>query len=536
MNKRNTSKDMVSTKNKNKVISCSTPEHHGDSPSRDSDSTICDSECSSPVPFLCTQDGTEGETDVVWNFYTPKSGNSSSSRVKNSTPLSRKSKKILKPKDIEKEIPKRRPVRPVQKQTQLFQELYELNQNLHKFMAKKQTAPEKIESGSEEDIFKSQDCSPKCIPKSSSRCLRKNILSSNFGKPDPDAALESDDSMNECLLKASQIVEEKILNTDIIPSKRIKYETRKPCFQTDLNTELETESMDALMNMTMKLDSPIVSKVKCESPRINNDSFDSFVGNLNDSVLEQLTQMPIKTDLSNSKAKDWTVKELVVHDGSPLSRSFLNRHNSMPESPSVQDLNRPSTSGVAFGRFSTMPFQNADKSAVPDNSPIRCTQEEIKKKHQLAREKLMAKRLLPFTSQQTKSLPPQSQLTQLSIPKKTFQPRTANINNVKSTTSSNSLPITISKPVTDVNISKQSNTSTSTTNIHNNNILVKEGNVPKPKFQPKISTRNNITNNQPVSIVNEPKINASSVDLKQLIEKKRQEALLKLRRRQPQNK
>lgn len=343
------------------VISCSTPEHHGESPSRDSDSTMYDSDCASPVPFLCTQDGAEGETDVVWNFYTPKSGNTSSSRDKNSTPLSRRPKKSFRPKAIEKHIPKRRPVKPSQNKTQLFQELYELNQNLHELMAKKQTAPDKPESGSEEDIFKTQDCSPKAIPRSNSRCLRKNVLSSNFGKPDPDPALESDDSMNEYLLKASQIVEEEMVNIKSVPLKRIKYENLRPSFRTDHDIKLDTVSMDALINLSTKLDSPILNRVKCESPCINNDSFDNFVGNLNDSALEQLTQMPIKADLSN-KTKDWTVKELVVHDSSLMSKSFLSRHNSMPASPSLQDMNKPSTSGMAFGRFSSMPFHNDDDS------------------------------------------------------------------------------------------------------------------------------------------------------------------------------
>lgn len=350
------------------VLSCSTPEH-GNSPSRDSDS-ICDSDCASPVPFLCTQDGADGDIDVVWNFYTPKSENSTTSRDKNSTPLSRKSKKCIRPKAIEKHVPKRRPVKPSQKKTQLFQELYELNQNLHELMSKNQKPPnlvsEKPESGSEDDLFvKSLECSPKCVPRNNSHCLRKNVLSSNFGKPDQDTALESDDSMNECLLKASQIVEEKIMKTNLLPTKKFKYENLRPSFKTNCNIKLDDDSMDSLINISMKLDLPIMNKVKrCKSPCINNDTFDNFVGNLNDSALEQLTQMPIKTELSNNaiKPKDWTVKELVVHISSPTSKSFLSRHNSMPASPSLQDLNKPSSSGMVFGRFSSMPFQNDDES------------------------------------------------------------------------------------------------------------------------------------------------------------------------------
>lgn len=345
------------------VISCSTPEHHAESPSRDSDS-----EAASPVPFLCTQDGNEGETDVVWNFYTPKSGHSATSRVKNSTPLSHKMKRV-KPKVIEKPLPKRRAIKISQQKTELFQDLLELNKNLHEFIAKKQTlVPEKPQS-SEDDIFSealTQECSPKCIPRSSSRCLRKNVLSSNFGRSESDAALESDDSMNECLLKASQIVEEKILNYE--PAcKRTRQSTRLS-YKTDVNMKMDQDSMDAILN-SIKLDSPVISKVKTGSPCINNDSFDNFVGNLNDSALEQLTQMPIRSE--SKKNKDWTVKELVVHDASPSSKSIFGRHSSMPESPSMPDNNKPSTSGTAFGRYNSMPFNNHDGKLI-SFPPILC--------------------------------------------------------------------------------------------------------------------------------------------------------------------
>lgn len=347
------------------MLLCSTPEHQSDSPSRDSDSV---SEAASPVPFLCTQDGAEGETDVVWNFYTPKSEHTATSRVKNSTPLSRKSKRSLRPKLIEK-LPKRRAIKPSQKKIELFQDLIELNQNLHELIAKKQTPVlSDKQSRSEEDMFNdSPDCSPKCIPRSSSHCLRKNVLSSNFGKPDPDGALESDDSMNECLLKASQIVEERILNTSPVPTKRTRYSTNRQTngLKTDINFKMDHDSMDAILN-SIRLESPAVTKAKkCNTPCMNNDSFDSFVGNLNDSALEQLTQMPVKSHLKNkseNNPKDWTLKELIVHDNSPLSKSFFGRHNTMPESP-VVDKNQPSTSGMVFGRYNSMPYdQQKDKS------------------------------------------------------------------------------------------------------------------------------------------------------------------------------
>lgn len=325
------------------------------------------------MPFLCTQDGNEGETDVVWNFYTPKSEHTATSRLKNTTPLSHKTKRCLRPKVIQKQLPKRRALKISQKNSELFQDLLELNRNLNELIPKQQISlPEKPQSGSDDDIFNDTQAqnSPKCLPRSSSRCLRKNVLSSNFGRPDPDAALESDDSMNECLLKASQIVEENILNCEPTSPKRTKQNT-KLNYKTEASFKMDQDSMDAILN-SLGLESPVVSKVKkCDSPCMNNDSFDNFVGNLNDSALEQLTQMPIKANVSKTQSKDWTVKELIVYDGSPSSKSIFGRHSSMPESPSLPDKNKPSTSGMAFGRYSSMPFGNQEDNN--GNCPLYTT-------------------------------------------------------------------------------------------------------------------------------------------------------------------
>lgn len=342
----------------------STPEHRRESPSRDSDS-----EASSPVPFLCTQDGSEGETDVVWNFYTPKSEHAANSRFKNSTPLSRKTKKIVKTTVVEKSLPKRRTLRATQKKTELFQDLLELNENLHELMAKKPktVTEEKIKSGSEDDVFSdSGDSSPKSAFRTNSRCLRRNVLSSKFNKQDAETALESDDSMNECLIKASQVVEEKILSQEPTPAKR-------PCLDIEsksssankpsLNLKMDHDSMDAILN-SIKLESPILNKTKTNSSRLVNDSFDSLVGNLNDSALDRLTQMPSKTNRSKlDTSTDWTVQEFVVHDSSPISKSCFGRHSSMPESPVVAEINKPSTSGMVFGRYNSMPYSDKNTNA-----------------------------------------------------------------------------------------------------------------------------------------------------------------------------
>lgn len=352
------------------MLSCSTPEHRSESPSRDSDS-ICDSEAASPVPFLCTQDGTEGEIDVVWNFYTPKSEHAPTSRLKNSTPLSRKARKSIKPKLIEKPVPKRRTLRTSQKKMELFQDLIELNQNLQELIAKKSKSSavsEKLQSGSEDDIFNdSGESSPKSGTRTNSRCLRRNVLSSKFSRPETETALESDDSMNECLIKASQVVEENILNHEPTSAKRTCFEKgiskSVTNLKSDIKFKMDHDSMDAILN-SIKLESPVVSRAKkSESPLLNNDSFDSFMGNLNDSALDRLSQMPTNKNRSNkliTSNEDWTIHEVVVHDGSPLSKTLFGRHNSMPESPSVTNINKPSTSGMVFGRYSSMPY---DKNA-----------------------------------------------------------------------------------------------------------------------------------------------------------------------------
>lgn len=117
----------------------------------------------------------------------------------------------------------------------------------------------------------------------------------------------------------------------------------------------------------------------------------------------------------------------------------------------------------------------------PEDSPIRCTPEEIKRKHKLAREKLLAKRQLPFTSSQcsTQSLPEPA--TQQVIKNTKFQPR---------------LPTTT--------VSKS----------HNSNHITNSYNSQQKPDSYTLS-------------------NTKPLDIKSLIEKKRQEALMKLRRRQP---
>lgn len=118
--------------------------------------------------------------------------------------------------------------------------------------------------------------------------------------------------------------------------------------------------------------------------------------------------------------------------------------------------------------------------SVADDSPLRCTPDEIKKKHQLAKDKLLAKRQLPFTA---------------SEPLVTSQNE----------------PVQ-KKPAFTYKIP-----------------------VSKNKNEPQINETSKNSTTEPVNNIKNEKPN-TDIDIKLLIEKKRQEALMKLRRRQPQNK
>lgn len=327
------------------------------------------------MPFLCTQDGVDGETDVVWNYYTPKSDNNSKPTVKNTTPLSTRSKRLIKQKNIDKSFPKRKMTRTTQKNTQLLQDLIELNQNIHKFIGSKSVECKEnlIESYSSNDdnINKSNDFSPKSGLRSNSRCLRKNLLTSKFNKPDCETALESDDSMNEVLIAASQVVEENIKTYESAPA--VNSSVNKRSVKPVSILTMDQDSMDAILN-SINIDSPILNKTKtCGSPHLGNDSFDNLVGDLNDSALDRLSQIPLNKELHNNSYKNnssqWTIKEVQLHESQ--SSKFFGRHSSMPESPRINEVTKPSTSGMAFGRHSSLPHDNQDNGMYRHESLLK---------------------------------------------------------------------------------------------------------------------------------------------------------------------
>lgn len=160
--------------------------------------------------------------------------------------------------------------------------------------------------------------------------------------------------MNECLLRASQIVEEKIINHTNKNNDTSKY------FQ---------DSVDNILS-NIRIETPKhKDKRKVDSSCLNNDSFDNFVGNLNDSALERLTQMPVKstTPVRNGNktaaTSDWVLQDVIVHDSSPSPKNIFGRHSSMPESPTVDAAtSKPSTSGMIFGRYNSMPYNKQPKA------------------------------------------------------------------------------------------------------------------------------------------------------------------------------
>ncbi|CAG9565319.1 unnamed protein product [Danaus chrysippus] len=450
-NKKLSSLDMR-TNTKTKV--CSTPERRVDSPTIDTDS-ICDSETASPIPFLCTQD----DADVVYNFYTPKS-QSEKAQFKGTTPVSKKVRKPVRL-QVEKRLPKRKIIKPSNQRNKWLQDLRELNQNVHELVNK--SSKDSVEKPqSEEDIFSdTSDSSPRTGIGSKKRCLRKNVLSFKLTKAEPESGLDSDDSVNDYLIQVSQAVEEKFNGEPKVITEE-SYDTFGDISFNQTDNDFNTDSVHVLQRNNNLESSNIEKTKKRESTIYNNESFDSLLGNLNDSVFDNLTQIPIN-GVTKTKGP-----VLEMKNDTSLNKSFV-RHNSMPVSPSVAN-NRPSTSGMSLGRFKSMPFNQSSENML-DGCSIKYTQDEIKKKHQQAREKLLAKGMLPLLSQKQTSqmLPAQKDQAKNNIHNKSDNKQTK---------------------VTDKNKNVMNNNSSSESNL-------------KP-------------------------------DIKTLIEKKRQEALMKLRKRQAQ--
>lgn len=225
----------------------------------------------------------------------------------------------------------------------------------------------------------------------SSLSLKNNAID-KVSKCDNEGALESDDSMNEFLLKASQMVEEEHL---------LKINTNS----CDNNT---------LRNNRLSFTFKNNEVTKLGSPKINNDSFENLIGNMNDSEIEFLTQAPpadnvvkkklgIKSPKASSHSKNsprlasakkntfnfvknsigkvtniskgnncWNEEtgDSILNNISNMSnlmnnsllnesRSKFGRHKSMPESPTAPQTKKLKSNGASasstFSRHSTMP-------------------------------------------------------------------------------------------------------------------------------------------------------------------------------------
>ncbi|GBP13413.1 hypothetical protein EVAR_4172_1 [Eumeta japonica] len=463
--------------NEREIVDCTTPEHQNDSPSRDSDG-LYDSDSASPINFLCSQD-----VDVIWNDYTPKSGKFSASRIKNSTPISSKNRKSSKSKVIEQPLPKRQSLR-LHRKPHFLQELLEINRNslsLTNNDTKKDTIGN-VDKRKDEDIFNEFSHLPSKEGLNLNLCSKKTCHLDKLN----DIGFDFDDSTNEDLLKASQKVEEKLLSYKFTPAKKSRNEFLH-AENLKFVKDMEQSSMNVICNV--QTESSIhksISNIKIPESPCFNDTFDSFDVCLNDSALDNLIQKPLKnvTSKDNNRYSSYE---------SPSTCGFFSRHNSMPESPTTEPI-KPSMNSIGFNRYKSLPHDNnkSGLKADPNSSPpMCCTPEEIKKKHQLAREKLLAKRLLPFTVSTQQQLPEnQTQPVQPSIlsKKPAFQP--------KFPSNKNLMPRVTSMPINGI---KNSNT----------------------------KSKNNKT-------VQNSQTNSVDTDLKSIIEKKRQEALMKLRRKQQQ--
>lgn len=228
----------------------------------------------------------------------------------------------------------------------------------------------------------------------------KNNAFDKVSKCDNEGALESDDSMNEFLLKASQMVEEEHLQT--------------------INSNICDNN---IRNNRLSLTFKSSQVTKLGSPKISNDSFENLIGNMNDSEIEFLTQAPPADNIVKNKlgikspkvsrhsrnsprlasAKKITsnfvknsigkvtniskgnnclneesgdsilnnisnISKLMNNSNLNESRSKFGRHKSMPESPTAPQTKKLKSNGGSstFSRHSTMP-------TVPDLQDVEGT-------------------------------------------------------------------------------------------------------------------------------------------------------------------
>lgn len=299
---------------------------------------------------MCTQD----DADVVYNFSTPKS-QTAKAQFKGTTPVSKKVRKPVRL-QVKKRLPKRKIIKLSNQGKKWLQDLRELNQNVHELVNK--SSKDSVEKPqSEEDMFSdTSDSSPRAGMGIKKGYLRKNVLSFKLTKAEPETGLDSDDSVNEYLIQVSQAVEEKF-NTETKEIGEQSFDTfDNISFKQTTENDFNPDSMQVVQRNNHLGSSNIQNMKKSESSIYHNESFDSLLGNLNDSVFDNLTQIPVN-GVTKTKGPVLEIKNETCHN-----KSFV-RHNSMPVSPSVAN-NRPSTSGMSLGRFKSMPFNQSSDNIL----------------------------------------------------------------------------------------------------------------------------------------------------------------------------
>ncbi|XP_077289021.1 uncharacterized protein LOC143913226 [Arctopsyche grandis] len=385
----------------------SPPLFEDDSPSHNSPS---------PIPFLSTQDGSHGENDVIWDYYSPASRKETSNNTPlrkrrvpiyyDHSPISRISskKKFLRHGNIKKDFFEG-----------LKDELVTINKHVQELISSDSNTnsekgdgdvdialtPVRKDSDRKDSIPDDSilnailECNQTAEVKYKNMQPFKAHITDKISKCNNEA-IESDDSMNEYLLKASQMVEDEFQNSEVTKSK---VGCQNQCLIRLEHTNLKNDSFD---NLICGIND---SYIDILSQACNNIDKNKFV-NENQNKFKQENMCTIqKEESENCNVKHYDRVSKTSEDtfnlSSLLTNSILNdskskfsRHNSMPVSPSMkcnQNLNNNRKS--TFSRHKSMPTENqtTNYNGVDGSQNISCTPEEIRKKHQAAKEKLLSK-------------------------------------------------------------------------------------------------------------------------------------------------
>lgn len=366
----------------------------------------------SPIPFICTQDGQQGDIDVVWNYYSPKS---KKHKTESETPIRKKRRKLaitdfspipkfpLRKRTLNEKLKRQEFLKNLEEELTLF------NKNVQKLISSK--AAEKIKPSldfpalnNEENIFENSLCDDVLpdVPTSIKKNLCEQVL-----QRESDSLIESDDSINEYLLKASQAIEEKIIEP-------------KP-------------SLTNHKKITKKRESRL-GQEKSSPPLMCNDSFDNIISMMNEKDIEMISSQANKINpqnvvllksahTGNALRSDNTAFKNISNNfntSTDTPKNKFTRYNSMPMAQNNDNIQKSSATLI---RHKTMPFHKSESPKKVDDRKFHlffycfsncmytyylvldlyyvfivdvsrqgCSQEEIRRKREAAREKLLAKK------------------------------------------------------------------------------------------------------------------------------------------------